>query len=170
MAGVGWGQLVLITDSQSSSCGCRTPGRSALPTGSGLWRNTRRFHVTFVGHGRSTAPARVLNRSSPVDTPIDLILGAIWTARSADSRTMGVSRFSGGPLVRCAGFRRHVAELDNLAQRRDCGHPQAANVPERFLGFGMEIYDLRVPVFAVFEKTEIEDWAKVTKSATTRIE
>lgn len=34
----------------------------------------------------------------------------------------------------------------------------------------MEIYELRVPEFTVFEKTKIENWAKVTKPATTRIE
>ena len=45
-----------------------------------------------------------------------------------------------------------------------------ADVRERLLGMGMEIFGSTVGEFAAFEKTEIEKWAKVVKSANVRIE
>jgi tripartite-type tricarboxylate transporter receptor subunit TctC len=45
-----------------------------------------------------------------------------------------------------------------------------ADVRERLLGMGMEIYGSTVQEFAAFEKSEIEKWAKVVKSANVRIE
>ena len=45
-----------------------------------------------------------------------------------------------------------------------------AEVRERLLGMGMEIFGSTVEEFAAFEKTEIEKWAKVVKSASVRIE
>ena len=45
-----------------------------------------------------------------------------------------------------------------------------ADVRERLLGMGMEIFGSTVEEFAAFEKAEIEKWAKVVKSANVRIE
>ena len=45
-----------------------------------------------------------------------------------------------------------------------------ADVRERLLGLGMEIFGSTVEEFAAFEKSEIEKWAKVVKNANVRIE
>ena len=44
------------------------------------------------------------------------------------------------------------------------------DVRERLLGIGVEIHGSTVEEFAVFEKTELEKWARVVKSANVRLE